>query len=538
MKNKLKTKGIKGLASIMAFAMALSGCAGSSSNTGTLRPDPDMQLRLVGSSHILDSGIVAKPWLNIGFVTNKMWRTLFTATAGTLEVEANLAKSYTVSDDGLVYEFAIRDDIVWSDGEAFDIGDIVFSIESLLLSSTTSNVYTLLSTTFSDIIGAERLMSGELDHLDGISVDGDVMTVTLKSPNNLFIQALSQFAILPEHSFEGVDPADLHSDELDYWVNPVVNGMYKVGECILGDSIEFVYNDTYVGEAPYINSLYYRLDFETHEYDYFETNDILSILDFRAESNQSEYNVNGIFYRYFVFNIDRGGDPDPVLSDVRVRQAIAHAIDRETIIKNVYYGTGTVNNTGAVQEYDNPLDIGYDYDPERALELLEEAEYDFDRPITLLYCYSDDTSIKFMEEVAKSLESIGLATELVYGNLYSDEYDYYDIGLKGLASFSVDDWYNEYSSSANLHPNIFGGEPMFDEMIVDLKQANSDEERIAVLNELQELEVDLLYKFPIFIMGHMVYINDYVTLPDDVSFGDSKYMYDLNIENWKVETKK
>ncbi|MFI3174750.1 MAG: ABC transporter substrate-binding protein [Bacillota bacterium] len=303
------------------------------------------------------------------------------------------------------------------------------------------------------------------------------------------------------------------------------------------DYISLVYNDKYNGgEAPYINSLFLRADYEYADLDFAETNDVSTILDYRSILNQYEHDANSIFYRYFVFNIDKGGELDPVLSDIRVRQALMHAIDRESIVKNVYYGIGYVNNTAAVQEYDNPIESDYSYDPELALALLEEAEYDFDRPVTLLYYYSDATSIKFMDEVGKYLEEIGLTVEIIKGDLYADETDAYDMGLKGLPVFSIEDWYNEYLSSTKLHTDVYGGQPMFDDHIIDLKQATSAEERNEILAELQALEYELLYKTPLFIMGHKVYVSSDVVLPENVKFGDSKYKYDLDLENWKIDS--
>lgn len=141
-----------------------------------------------------------------------------------------------------------------------------------------------------------------------------------------------------------------------------------------------------------------------------------------------------------------------------------------------------------------------------------------------------------MEEVAKYLEAVGLAVNLVGGgNLYNEEYDSYDMGLKGLSAFSNSDWYNEYLSTSSLHQDIFGGEPVFDELINELNSTTNSENRVSVLKNLQELEYESLYKYPIFTMGHMVYLDKNLVVPDDVAFGDSKYKYDIKIEEWKID---
>lgn len=523
-----------------ALTMTITGTIGCSSDSKTSRPDSNMEFKMETTEAMLLNGQITMPWRTISFLSSRMYRNLFIANAGEIEVEPDLAESYSVSEDGLVYEIILKDKLLWSDGEVLDLDDVVFSIESFLLLAEAETVGNIFLTAFSDIIGYEEFIANPNNGLSGLEVDGNKITIVLNNPNNLFPAVLSQFVILPEHAFEGVDPINLFKTDLEYWDDPICSGMYKLGEHVEGEYIKLVYNENHNGSTdPYINSIMLRDDYEYEELDYYETNDVSLILDYRAMSNQTEYDANSIFYRYFVFNIDKGGEEDPVLGDIRVRQAFMHALDREEIVKNVYYGIGDINNTSAIQEYDNPIEFDYSYDPEKAKQLLEEAEYDFNRPVTLLYYYSDDISIKFMEECGKYLEAIGLTVDIFKGNLYNEASDYYDMGLKGLPVFSIEDWYNEYLSSSQFYQDIYGdyNGPAFDQLVIDLKQAKTVEERNEILAELQALEYELLYKMPVFIMGHKVYINNNIELPSGVEFGDSKYRYHLNFENWKVSAK-
>ncbi len=531
---------IKSVAAFAALTMMVTGCGGSTgSSSKVTKPDPNMEIKLAATDLALESGQLAMPWRTISFTSSRIYRNLFVATVGETDVEPDLAESYTISNDGLVYEIILDENIVWSDGESIDGEDVVYSIESFLLLGQETTVNTIFQTAFLEIQGANAFLSNPADGLAGLEVDGKKVTITLNNPNNLFLAALSQFPIMPEHALQDVEPALLFDTTIEYWKDPVVSGMYKLGEYVPNEYIRLVYNENYSGgEVPYINSILLRTDFAYDELDYTETNDVSLILDYRANVSQIEYDLNSIFYRYFVFNISKGGELDPVLSDVRVRQALMHAIDRESIIRDVYYGIGSVNNTASVHEYDNPVEYEYGYDPEKALALLEEAEYDFDRPVTLLLYYSDDVSTQFMEEVAKDLQEIGLTTEVIKGNLYNEESDYYDMGLKGLPVFSIEDWYNEYLSTSQLHSDVYGGDPLFDDLVIALKQANSVEERNAILADLQALEYELFYKAPLFIMGYKAYVSDRVILPDGIEFGDSKYKYYMNFENWKIDTTK
>ncbi len=547
MKFMIKKNLLKCLVGVIALTTAITGCSDSntSSNTSSAsnsssivsKPDPNMQLNIATTESVINNGLMEKPWLQVSFVSGRLYRGLFLATAGTTDVQPDLVDTYSVSKDGLTYEFTLKDDLYWSDGEPITLDDVVFSIEAVLELSTEQIISTLFMTGFSGIEGAEEFCANPSVGLSGLSISDDTLTITLSNPNNLFLQMLSQFIILPRHGFEGVPPTSFHDADLEYWKDPICSGLYKLDEHVPGEYLKLVYNEYYTKQVPYINSILLRSDFEYDELDYSETNDISQILDYRAISNQIEYDADSIFYRYFVFNINKGGELDPVLSDIRVRKALTYAIDREALISKVYYGIGSINNTGAVQVYDSPIDVDYPYDPDLALELLLEAEYDFDRPITLLYYYSDDVSIKFMEETANYLRAIGLTVDVIKGNLFNDESDHYDMGLKGLPVYSISDWYNEYLSSSQMYTTVYGyDDTRFDDLIIDFNQATSIAQRNDALIKLQELEYELLYKYPVFIMGHRVYLKNTVEIPNDVIFGDSKYKYFLDIAEWKISS--
>lgn len=523
-----KKKGAILLASFIMFSCV--GC-NSSADIISSRPDKDMELKVFGSESLMKQGGVGNPWSNISFSTQAVFRNIFSIKADSVNINPDIANSYTMSEDMLTYEIIINDGLLWSDGEVLDAEDVIFSISAVLLADKANAIFTSL---FSTIVGAEEFVNNETDTISGMVADGNKITITLLKPFSNLPLVLSQFAILPEHILNYDDMATLSSAE--FWYNPVSSGLYKVGEYVPNESVEYVYNENYLGEAPYINSLILRSDYSLEELDYCETNDIAQILDYRAISNKTEHKVDNLFYRYFIFNMNKGGEPDPVMSDIRVREAITYAIDRKKLLSDIYYNTGVINNTGVVQDFNHPLDVSYTYDPEKAKQLLNEAEYDFNRPLVLLYYYSDETSIRFMEEVGKQLEEVGFTIEfLSSGNLYNDEFDNYDVGLKGLAAYSILEWYTEYQSINQMHTNVFGDEPMFDELIDEFNAVKDSTQRVQVLQKLQQLEYDLLYKFPVFTMGHMAYTNnDRVILPEAVVFGSPRYNYDIDIANWQI----
>lgn len=508
----------------LAIAIAMIGTTACSLENDD-KENKGMSIKLLCNEELVQEGGIASAWSNISFTSSLIYRNLFYAVAGTDEVRPDLAKIGTASEDGLTYEIVMNENIKWSDGEILDLEDVTFSIESLLLTTTSNPIFV---SAFNNIVGAEDFINGTASSLSGLLVEGNKLTISLTKPIATFLQVLAQFAIYPEHILKDVDMSTF-GNESDFFHDPVVSGMYVVGELIPNVSMEYVYNENYSGVPPKITSLLLSHTHTSETLDYFDTNDISLILDYRAVPYQTEYKIDNLFYRYFVYNIVKGGEIDPVMDDVRVRKAIVNAIDFEKLLRDIYYSTGTMVNTNT--------DIDFSYNPEMAKQLLLEAEYDFDRPLVLLYYYSDETSTRYMAEIRRYLEEVGFTIEILEkGNLYNEEFDSYDVGLKGLSAFDISEWYNEYASSHLLQSEVFGGEVSFDALNDELAATTNEHDKQIVVQKLRQLGDETLYKFPIFTMGHMAYVNsNTVVLPDGVEFGNPRYRYDIDFENWTIK---
>lgn len=516
------------LAVLMVF---MTSCASSEA-----RPDSDMVLKINVETDFSNNDSVT-PWFNsTTFVTSLIFRSLFTTDPATEEVKPDLAESYTISDDGLTYEFILQENQLWSDGETITAEDVKFSIESTF---GWVRVGSIFASAFDAIVGSEEFKNGEADEIIGIVADGQKLTITLNNPIGVFVKVLAQFSILPEHVL-GEVPSNEH-EEHEYWQDPVVSGMYRFAERTDADSLTYIYNENYSGEPPYISSILFHTDYDIEDFDYFDTNDAYDLFDYRGMSFAKEYKVDSTFYRYFVFNIMKDGEVDPIMGDVRVRNAIVNAIDFKSVVLGTYFSIGNFSDAMEWQE-ENGIDdvVDLSYNPERARELLLEAEYDFDRPLVLLDYYTDETSERFMSLVGDYLEAVGFQIEFIpFGNLYTEEFDNYDVGLKGLSAFDMSEWYTEYHSSNLLHKEVWGEKAIFDELVEKLLATEDAVEKAEIEKELKILENNEIYKFPIFTMGHMVYINnERVELPEDIVFGNPRYRYDVNFKDWKLVTTK
>ncbi len=136
-------------------------------------------------------------WYNPGGIFRcAIFDSLLTVNADMTSVTPSLAQSYDVKDNGSTVTFTLRDDVTWHDGETFDVEDVFFSVETVLRSDEVNGV---IAAGLHNINGAEAYSSGEADSISGMTSKGNEITFNLVDNSVTFIQAIAQFAILPEH---------------------------------------------------------------------------------------------------------------------------------------------------------------------------------------------------------------------------------------------------------------------------------------------------------------------------------------------------
>lgn len=280
-----------------------------------------------------------------------------------MQVSPRLATSWEVSDDGLTWTFELRENVLWHDGEVFDAEDVAFTFNEIVLNSelgaTNANIY------------------APIDRVE--IVDSYTVEFLMNEPFSSLPEYLTYYeGILPEHIFAGVeDPWSLSSFNKE---GPIGTGAFRFEAYQSGAFVRLVRNPDYWDGEPKIREVTFQvvpdpdaqiaqmlagnLDLIS-----IENPTLLSRLQSRpglAFDSQSE-NV----YYFVILH-----QTDPRFQDVRVRQGLLHAIDRQAIIDSVLEGYGSVA-TGPIapiqQEFYTDEVDQYPYDPERARELLAEA---------------------------------------------------------------------------------------------------------------------------------------------------------------------
>lgn len=526
----------------------------------------------IARSGSASTGIV---WKSSSFVGQLAWSGLLGTDATFTEIKPELADSIDVTPDGLTYTIVMKDGLKWSDGHDLTVNDVIFSIESALLCPSTGNV---INSSLQQIKGAEEWKAvgveswenGNTHSLEGLSAQGNTLTITLDNPYSSFPMAMTQFVILPQHILKDVDPSTITegTDEMtQFYAKPVSSGMYMV-ECTNDDGdLELIHNPHYYGEHSDIERVILYGAYQTMYIDYHNTSSTTDMVSYRNMSGFDEYLVNVQFYRYFVFNLMGGYEMVPALDEegneildedgevvlvasyeegedreenypmqnYLLRQAISLAIDREMIASDVYLGNA--RHDFALTGNEAYISFLTDHNITKAKALLAESGYDMERPIRIHHYHTDSNSVALLTKVKQSLEEIGLTVivEKTAGvvAMYTDRE--YDILLKGYAAQSPSEWYIEYPSTATSVSDLLGTSE-FDNLILQLEGAANMDEYNKVLAELQELDRSTMYKMPIVTSNDCTYINaNRIFVPDDMEFGNVRYRSDLRLNEWYVK---
>lgn len=302
---------------------------------------------------------------------------LLTRNPNTLEWEGLIAKSWTISPDGLVINFKMRDDVKFSDGEPLTADDVVFSFDFIM----------------TDAIQAPRERA-YLDKIKQVKANGKYeVTFTFKEP---YFEALSlsgSMSILPKHFYAGYLKEPQKFNESKGLL--LGSGPYKLAnpKSWTPDkgSVELVRSEHYWGDVqPTFNRILWKIiqndsarlttfrngDIDTYSARPVEYQALKNDKQIIAKSQNFEYMPPIAGYSYIGWNQERAGKPTQ-FADQRIRLAMTYLTDVNRIIKDVFlnYSEPAVSPfSNASKQHDTGLQP-YQYNLAKAKQLLKEAGY-------------------------------------------------------------------------------------------------------------------------------------------------------------------
>lgn len=298
-------------------------------------------------------------------VAANVWDTLVYRDPDTNEYKGQLAKSWKQIDDRTL-EFDLREGIKFHNGEEFDADSVVFTLNYV---SDPKNK----ATTQQNVRWIEKV-----EKLDKFKV-----RIIAKEPFPAAIDYLSTtLAIHPAKYYEQVGPAGMN-------LKPVGSGPYKIIENIPGKSVTLERYADYFKDSPKkqptIQKVKIRFipDRQTQMAEVMSGGEdfIMHVPKDQADNLknlphlqvQSGNTMRMVFLQFNILD----GAPSPELKNIKVRQAIAHAIDREAILKNIVGGGEMINTICTPSQVGCSSDSAtiYKYDPALSKKLLAEAGY-------------------------------------------------------------------------------------------------------------------------------------------------------------------
>jgi oligopeptide transport system substrate-binding protein len=295
-----------------------------------------------------------------------------------LQIVPDIAESWDESADGTVYTFHLRRGVLFQKGDRqVTASDVKYSMERALDPDTESTVAEIY---LGDIVGAADFVDGKADEVTGIEVlDNYTLRITIDAPKPYFLAKLTYPTgfVVDRRQVEG----STCLSNTNWQRNPNATGPFKLKEWDLGQSIVLEPNSHYHLGAPLLGRVVYTLGggsaitmYENNEIDVTGVglNDIERVRDPAEPLNKEFYEAPRMDIWYIGFNVNK-----PPFDDPKVRQAFAHAIDKDKLIQVVLLDA-VVKAEGIL-----PPDIpgfnqnlqGLDFDPEEARQLLAESSY-------------------------------------------------------------------------------------------------------------------------------------------------------------------
>jgi peptide/nickel transport system substrate-binding protein len=414
---------------LLAFAAA--GCGGddeeAAGTTGAATGETEaaggtLVFAGEGEPTLIDGALVSDG-VSLRIIT-QVFETLVALKPGTTEPAPGLAESWEANEDGTVWTFKIREGVTFHDGTPLDAEAVCYNFDrwynfkGALANPAASYYWQVVFggfATYDESTGAPK----ESLYKSCEATDESTAVLTLTKPSATFIPALSQqsFSIaspkaLKEYNADAgtIDAEGVFSTSGTFGTeHPIGTGPFKFDSWVRNDRVTLSRYDDYWGEKAKLDTLIIRpiadnaarlqalQTGEIQGYDLVEPQDIATI---EGDENLQLIDRPAFNVAYVGFNIAK-----KPTDDIKVRQAIAYGLDRQAVVDNFYSGRGAV-----ATQFMPPEVVGYaddvptyEYDPEKAKQILTDAGYTL--PVPLEFWYPTDVSRPYMPDPKRNFEA-------------------------------------------------------------------------------------------------------------------------------------
>lgn len=367
------------------------------------------------------------------------------------------AESWTLSDDGVTYTFKLRENAKWSDGSPVTAQDFEFSFKRIEDPKTAAGYANILY----PIKNAEKVNKGEapVDQLGVKAVDDKTLEVTLEQPTPFFLELLAHQTALP------VSKASVEKNGADF-VKPgtmVSNGAFKLVSHVPNDSLVVEKNASYwdAANVKLDKVIFYPIDDQAASVRRFEAKEMDLVYNFSADqierlrgTYKDQVRVSPTLATYYYVFDGR----EPPFDDVRVRQALSMAVDRDFLAKEIYSGSQLPSYSfvpPGMATYGEPAKADFaemsQLDREdKALELMKEAGYgEGGKPLSIEIRYNTNPNHERVATAVADMWKNTFGANVTMTNLdVSSHYAYLQEG--GKYNVARAGWVADYADAENF----------------------------------------------------------------------------------------
>lgn len=392
-----KTLRRAGTAVALTTLLALGNIAGAQTRGGTLNAivQPEPPILMLGLNQQSPTQYVA----------GKIYQGLLTYDEK-LQPLPSLAKAWTVAADGLTYSFELQQGVKWHDGKPFSSADVVFSIDQFLRKMHPRG----------------RLVINK--YIDSITApDANNVVIKLKEPFAPFLSifVVDNMPMVPKHIYEGTDYATNPANQ-----TPIGTGPFKFKEWKKGAYVTLVRNDAYWKPGlPYLDEIVFRVvpdaasravAFEKGDVQVLRGGDIDNVEVKRLKALPNVEMTTKGWEMYAPLSFMVMNQRSAPFDNIKVRQAVMHAMNRKFIVDNIFFGLGkiAISPLASTTLFFEPKVTQYDYSLKKARDLIKESGVNVAaRPIKILSFPYGSAWDRLAEYTKQSLEQIGFKVEIV-----------------------------------------------------------------------------------------------------------------------------
>ncbi|MGY0398413.1 MAG: ABC transporter substrate-binding protein [Ostreibacterium sp.] len=407
-----------------------------------------------------------------------------------LNLKPGLANSWELLDEGMRLRFHLRQGVKFHDGEPFNADAVKF--------------------TFDRLLGAEGAKGPQRSNYTTIKtvkvIDNNTVDFIMNTPDPVMLTKLAGYGAM-------IVPPKYIKEKGDAYFNlhPVGTGPFKFKSYQQNDRLELVKNPDYFDGAPKLDELTYRFiredatrlaELQSGAVDVVHDIAFSSLPTVEKSDNAHVVSVSGPAIQSFQFNTKKG-----ITADVRVRQALNMAVDKQMLVDAFLGGHGK-----PITSLQSQLSFGYDpdlkdypFDPEKAKKLLKAAGVKPGTEITIDYRANNTVFNEVAQAMTAFFDNIGLKAKLkpIESAVFLN-----DIVPKGktdeLFQFGWGGWTFDFDNTAYLiyHSgerwNPYGTSEEMDKLLEKQRTIVNQGKRLKILQKIAKLAHDHAYHLPLY----------------------------------------